>query len=295
MFGYITPYKSEMKIKDYNKFRAYYCGLCKSLGQEYNQLVRMGLNYDLAFLGILLSSLEDSNHTIKYEKCIVNPMKKKMIIRNDKALNYTSDVSVMLAYFKLIDDWNDERSIKSLFANIPYKLSIKKVKRKHQNLYNNIDEKLKDLSKLEKNKCNIVDEVASVFAKIMEIIAVPEYIENDGIRRILKFLGYNLGRWIYILDAVDDIEEDINNNNYNPILLQYEYDINENIVEFYKRIKKPIEFSMTISLQNISKALELLNIKQNRAIIDNIVYMGMRYKMENIINSLGGDKYEESI
>ena len=289
------PYKSEMKIKDYNMFRGYYCGLCKTLGKNYNQLVRMGLNYDLSFLAITLSSLEEDRDTVKFESCISTPLKKKMIVDTNRSLEYTSNISIILIYFKLLDDWKDEKSIKSLLANIPFSISIRKAKKHCNSKYVDISRKINELSKLENDNCEIVDEVADKFGRLMESIAIPDFIEDESTRRILKSLGYNLGRWIYILDAFDDIESDIKSGSYNPILLQYQYKEGENINLFLERIKDSMEFSFIFTLENISKSFELLNIKHNRAILENIIYMGMRSRMDNIFNKKGGKEFEKSI
>lgn len=295
MFGYVTPYKSELKIREYNMFRAYYCGLCKTMGNEYNQLVRMGLNYDLSFLSILLSSLEKDQDKVNIEKCIAHPINKRMVIDQNKSLEYTSSISIILIYFKLLDDWNDDKSIKSLIANIPFNIAIKKAKRENLDKFNYIKENLAKLSKLEADNCGEIDEVADVFGKLMEQVASPEFIIDEETRRILKFLGYNLGRWIYILDAFDDMVEDIKNKSYNPLLLQYKYSQGEDIELFIDNVRKSIEFSLTFTLENISKSFELLNILHNREILENIIYLGMRSKMEKVLSKKGGRNFEKSI
>lgn len=294
LFGYVSPYKPELKIKEYNMFRAYYCGLCKTMGNEYNQLVRMGLNYDLSFLGLLLSSLKSEEDHFNTENCIAHPINKRMIIEDNKALIYASTMSVILIYFKLRDDWNDDRSLKALISSLAFNKAIIKAKKENLDKYVSIEELLLELSKLERNKCHEIDEVADIFAKIMEEISCPDFIENDETKRILKFLGYNLGRWIYIIDAFDDIEKDIKKKSYNPLLLQYKYNFGDDIESFIDKIKDEIEFTLTFTLENISKAFELLDIRHNKEILDNIVYLGMRDKMERVL-ARGGKENEKSI
>ncbi|RKD31967.1 hypothetical protein BET03_11865 [Thermohalobacter berrensis] len=283
MFGYIMPYKDELKVREYRVFKGYYCGLCKTLGREFNQIVRLGLNYDLTFLALLLSSLENKRDKLKGEACISNPFKKKTIIQQNNSLKYTSYISVILIYFKLIDDWRDEKSIPSLLASIPYILPVKKAKKTYEDKYDIIKHYLNQLIKLEKNNCEVIDESANTFAKIMEEIAVAPFIIDEKEIRILKWLGYNMGRWIYILDAFNDIEKDIKEKNYNPILLQYKYNKSEDIEEFKSRIRDSIEFTLTFTLDNIAKSFELLDIKQNKEIIENIIYIGTRHKMNKIL------------
>jgi len=295
LFGYVTPYKSELKVREYDIFKAYYCGLCKTLGKEFNTLVRLGLNYDLTFLALLLSSIEESRETITREGCIVNPIKKKPIVNTNRSLVYTSNISIVLIYYKLLDDWKDDKSVKSLVCTIPFIMPLKKANNVYNKKVTVIKEFLTKLAELEKSKCSRVDEAADTFGKLMEAISVPDYIEDSRTERVLRWIGYNLGRWIYILDAFNDLEEDIKNKNYNPIILQYGYNKNESIDSFKSRVIAPIEFSLTMSLEAIAKSCELLDIRKNRSIIENIVYMGTRYKMESILNKRECRKNEKSI
>lgn len=295
MFGYVTPYKNELKVREYDMFKAYYCGLCKTLGREFNNIVRFGLNYDLTFLALLLSSIEEEKETITREGCIANPVKKKFIVNSNHSLVYTSNISIMLIYYKLLDDWKDEGSIKSLIGTIPFLSPLKKANSTYNNKAQVIKECLDKLTELEKSRCSRIDEAADSFGKLMEEISAPDYIEDHKLKRVIKWIGYNLGRWIYILDAFNDLEEDIKNNNYNPILLQYNYSRDEEINDFKNRVAGPIEFSLTMSLEAISKSFEILDIRKNRGIIENIVYMGTRHKMELILNKREVYKHEKSL
>lgn len=294
MFGYIQPHKDELKVREYKIFRGYYCGLCKVLGREFNQFVRLGLNYDITFLAILLSSLDDKRDIVRAETCIAGPFKKKPIIQPNKYILYSAYISVILIYFKLLDDWKDEKRILSRLGTIPYIFAVKKAEKIYSNKYEKIKYYLDKLSYLEKTKCPIIDESADQFAKLMEELAIPPFEYDEKTTRVLKWLGYNVGRWIYILDAFNDIEKDINTGNYNPILVQYKYDNNEEIGEFVDRVRETIQFTLTFTLDNIAKSYELLNIKYNKNIIDNIIYLGTRRKMELIMNK-GVVKSEKSV
>lgn len=296
MFGYVIPYKEELKIKEYRIFKAYYCGLCKSLGKNFNQIVRLGLNYDFAFLSILLSSIDiEIKPRFNLEGCITNPFKKKLIVESNKYIKYSAYASIIFTYFKLLDDWKDERSIKSIFSLLAYLSPKYKAEKEFKDLYRNSKKILEELNIIEKQQCSLIDKSADLFAKLMEIIIIPPYLKDSNQKRILKWLGYNLGRWIYILDAFNDIEKDLKNNNYNPILLQYNYSSNQSIDSFIDSIKEPLEFSLTFTLDNIAKSFELLDVYYNKTILENIIYMGMRYKMEKIMKTRRIKKYEKSL
>lgn len=295
MFGYVTPYKDELKVKEYEIFKAYYCGLCKTLGNEFNQLVRFGLNFDLTFLALLLSSIEEEKDFITREGCIANPFKKKSVIKENQALFYSANISIILLRYKLLDDWYDKKSIKSLIASIPFLTPLKKANKRFEQKSKAIKSYLVKLLELENNNCNRIDEIADVFGKLMEEISVPEYINNLNTERTLRWIGYNLGRWIYILDAYNDLEEDVKNKSYNPIILQYNYTKEENMIDFKERIIDKIEFSLLMSLDSMAKSIEFLNMRKNREIIENIVYLGTRQKMDAILYKKEDCKHEKSI
>ncbi|WP_026894043.1 DUF5685 family protein [Clostridiisalibacter paucivorans] len=293
MFGYVFPYKDELKVREYNMFKGYYCGLCKTIGSEFNQFIRMGLNYDITFLSILLSSIQKERPKIVSQGCIINPIKKKPVVLYNESMLYSAHMGNILTYFKLLDDWRDEKSIKSLIFMLPYRLSIKKSLYLYNDKYKEVKRCINELSKLEKLNCDIIDKSADTFGKLMEVLADPPYITDESTKRILKWLGYNLGRWIYILDAFNDMELDINKKNYNPILLQYKY-AGEEIELFKDRVKEDILFSLTFTLENMGKSFELLDINYNKGILENILYLGTRKKMEKILG-IGGCNIGKSI
>lgn len=295
LFGYVLPYKGELKVREYEIFKAYYCGLCKTMGKEFNQAVRFGLNYDLAFLALLLSSLENLPDTTRTEGCIAHPLQKQKIMNTNESLLYSSHISILLIYFKLLDDWQDEKSFTSLMASTAFLKPSKKARKLYPLKYEKISTTLKLLSQLEKENCSSVDKSADLFAKIMEEITAAPFITDPKTTRILGWLGYNLGRWIYIIDAFADIKEDIKNKSYNPILLQYNYSKEEDMEDFLSRVKEPIKFSLTFTLENMAKSYELLEIKHNKGILDNIFYMGTRFKMDQVFLNKENNKIEKSI
>lgn len=196
----------------------------------------------------------------------------------------------------MLDDWKDDKSLSSLLAITAFLKPIKKSKALYPQKYQTIKAYLEKLSQLERKNCNNIDQSADLFAKIMEEIASAPFIADLTTLRILRWLGYNLGRWIYILDAFDDLEKDIKNQSYNPILLQYHYQQGEDIEDFISRVKGPLEFSLTFTLDNMAKSYELLNPQYHRGILDNIFYMGTRFKMDQVLHTTKEDKnLEKSI
>lgn len=276
-----------MKVKDEELFKAYYCGLCKSINSENGTAPRFALNYDLNFLGIFLSSLQNGANEIGSERCMAHPLKKRKFAHDSEALSYTANVGTMLAYFNMKDDWMDERSLAGLLGSWAFFSGNKKAKKKFERKHAFIAEKIEELSRLEGEECADLDMVTDVFAKIMEEIWNYDGLKSEADKKALKWLGYNLGRWIYILDAFDDIEDDFEKNRYNPIVQGYRK-IGEDIDSFKRRVKAEIEPGLTYSLVCISDSFELLDVKKNRDILENIIYLGMRKRMDKVLCGCGG-------
>ena len=152
MFGYVTPLKAEMKVKDFARFKCYYCGLCCHIKKEFGNIPRMSLNYDMTFLGLLLDALNPEELEVSSHRCSLHPTEKKIVIANNKALSYAAAMNISLFYYKLLDDVHDDKNLKSKFFSVvlsPYKrkfgASIIKIN-------NDIKQCLNNLSILEDNK-----------------------------------------------------------------------------------------------------------------------------------------------
>jgi hypothetical protein len=301
LFGYVLPERQELKVKEFELFKAYYCGVCKSIAKKYGQIPRLTLNYDTTFLALILESIAGETVSIKSERCIAHPVKKRNVIRNSEIVDYASDMNVLLAYYKLLDNWQDEKSILSGTGMLALKKSYKKIKRKYNEKCDIIRKRLGELTILEKEKCSSIDRAAEPFAKLMEeVLSYDPLKQNDNNMKILKWIGYNLGKWIYISDAYDDISKDIKEKSYNPFLCQYNY-TGENVDDFKLSIKDKVEFNLTHSLSQIAKAYELLSpgsktesICSNscndsfctpdvKGIVENIIYLGLLRKTEQIL------------
>ena len=289
MFGYITPLKPELKIKDFTRFRAYYCGVCISIKQNYGNLPRATLNYDMAFLALLLDGLSEDNTSAEVKRCIAHPFNKRPIIINNEAINYAASMNVALSYYKIIDDVNDDNDIfskcKAIFLS-PYN---KKFSSSIKLINTVIEENLNKLSKYEQNKnYTSIDEICDPFAiivgKILEYFPNKIYNDSDEKRNLLYNFGYTLGKWIYLIDALDDLEEDITKGKFNPI--NYLYNINNlPYKEFKESIKDRLEFNILNCAYNCKDILDELEIKKNKDILDNIISLGMMDKYIKVLNN----------
>lgn len=282
VFGYVTVAKNQLTQEEYNTFLAYYCGVCRETGRAASQTARLGLSYDITFLALVLSSLYTPEETLKNGRCIPHPIKSRSFIASDPAVSYASAMGVLLEYLKLADDWHDERKLKALLGMAALYRGCKKVKKRYKEQSGYIKEQLDILSGLERDNCASVDEAADAFAKITERIFAPDFIEDKPQRRALAWLGYNLGRWIYVLDAYNDMEDDLKNGAYNPLLAAG--------FRNKEQCAKKQELSLTITLSNIASAFELIDFKRNRALIGKIVYISLKDKQKGILFGVENNK-----
>jgi len=304
MFGYIMPDKPELKMKEYELFRAYYCGVCKSMGRSFGPISRFALSYEAVFLGLLLAAVNKENSTMKKEACFANPFKKKWIVKGNKYVDFAADINVILTYYKLIDNWKDEKHIPSYAAKLLFKSGYKKASKVNLDTDLAIRNALEKQSKLELEKCSSIDEAAEPTAVMIRDILLIGCKDSDvSVQRAMEWLGYNIGKWIYTIDAYDDIEKDIKNDSYNPLLLQYNYK-EQSVEEFKNTIKPDIERDLIYTLSQAANAIELLDMNY-KGIIENIVYLGMNSKTNNILckdcsqckqhTSKGVGNYEKSL
>lgn len=292
MLGYVTADKPELKMREFEVYRGYYCGVCKSIARRYGQLPRMVLSYDAAFLALLLAGLEKDADEPEQERCIANPFKKKTVVQN-RAIDYAADVMLILAWYKLLDDAHDEGRLYAKTAVTLLGGIYRKLERARPFLCESIAENLRQLTLLEEEKCGSLDEAAETFAKIMEAIfqegPVPE---NFREQEVLRRIGYHLGKWIYLMDAIDDIEENMESGAYNPLLYRFEYEAGkESAEEFRARIMDVCRFNLFHYLGEIGKAADLLTLKKNRGVIENIIYKGLLRNTEHVTR--GEDKEDE--
>ncbi|CCJ33112.1 MULTISPECIES: DUF5685 family protein [Caloramator] len=270
MFGYVVPLKNELKIKEFDIFKGYYCGICKSIG-KINYPTKYFLNYDMAFLALFLSSIEHERQIPLRNFC---PYKfRKVNFYLNEYIEYAAFLNVFLVNRKLMDNYKDNN-------NIIYYLASKLIKANYSSSIKeklkNIDKYLHEIFKLEKENSSDLDILSHYFGKVLEEI----FDVFDDKRKIaLKYFGYNLGRWIYVIDALDDLKEDIKKGIYNPLKDKLDIDA--------------VRFALYSYLDNLTKAYEIMEIKKNKGLLDNIIYLGLADKTETVLK--GENKNEGSI
>lgn len=294
MFGYVKPLTPELKVREYNLFRSYYCGLCFHIKKRFGNIPRMALNYDMTFLGFLLDSLSNEKLDISKSSCLVHPLNKNTIIKNNKALNYAAEMNISLFYYKLIDDIKDDGDLKSKLGATILSTYKNKFSKEVSFINEEIRIHLNQLNKLEEEKSfNSIDEISHPFSEIVGKIIkyYPYKLKNDSkqLRDILYKFGYSLGKWIYVIDALDDLKTDMENNKFNPIDFLYNKK-NKTFNEFFPRIIQRIEFTILNSGATCLDCLENLNIQKNKEILKNIIELGMMDKYASIITPSNNSK-----
>lgn len=294
MFGYVEPDKPELKIREFDVFRGYYCSLCKTIGRRYGQVKRLSLSYDLTFLYLLLDALSPLPSRGKMERCIAHPIKKRFVVFSNNFAEYASDMNIILTYYNLKDKWADEKHLVGGAGSLVLKRAFKKAKKRYPEKCSAIEDHLNKLAELEKSGCDSIDEAAEPFAAIMRELFECGYIKDETEKKTLGWMGYNLGRWIYMLDAYDDIEEDIKSNSYNPLVKQYRF-TGEDIPGFKESIREALNFNLTYSLSEVEKAYSLLGIEKNKGILDNILYSGLIVKTDKVLQGRCIENEKESV
>ena len=271
MFGYIRPLQGELKVRELERFKACYCGLCRTLGRRYGLTARFILNYELVFLSMLLWDDSEPLKT-RRNRCIASPCKRVRYCYANPAFNKCAGYNVILAWWKLRDSITDE----SFFKSVPHRVlkfflsgAYKKAASSYPEFDGTVKKELGNLTEHETLGHTSLDGAADCFAKILSA-AVPEDAPDTTRRPMLEML-YHLGRWIYILDACDDYKEDIKAGRYNPVITKFSASNGELAGDSTERLKTTLAHSNNL----LCSAFELLPSNTWSQIIRNIIFLGM--------------------
>ena len=214
MFGYITVNQQELKIREYDMYRSYYCGLCHALKKRYGRIGQLLLNYDMTFAAMILSSLYEPETEENKRRCIPHPVLPHME-RTNEAVGYAADMTVLLAYQKAEDDWHDDRNPGKLALSGAISGAYRKIRKRYPRQAICIEECVRKLSKLEKEGSGSLDAAAGLTGEFMgEILCWKTDIWQDDLRET----GFYLGKYVYLADAYADLDDDRKRGRYNPFL-----------------------------------------------------------------------------
>lgn len=290
MFGYVKPYKPHLRICEYEAYKAVYCSLCRTIKRNYGLAASMTLSYDFAFLSLLQCSFSENSPELHKCFCFANPFIKRLCF-TDINFDFIAGAALILIYNKINDDIADAgflKGMKKRISRLFLKNSFKKASHSYPHIADVVSEQMKKQSNLEKENCKTIDRASEPTAVMLSVIAscISDRPEQKA---ILKRFGYLLGRYIYIVDAYDDIERDFKNNSFNPLVIGNSAVNDLDMTEINKRVSDSINFT----LGALSDSYVLLDIKQFKPILDNIVYVGLKNVFYEIQNRKG-DKDNES-
>ena len=261
MFGYTTVNKPEMKFKEYDLYHSYYCGLCTVLKNRYGLTGEFTLSYDGAFLCALLSDLYDEKDDISGRRCMVHPGVRH-VIRTNSVTDYAADMNVLMAMFKCLDDWRDDRRISGKILSDILKGKTGKISSKYSDKISVIKKSISDMDEIEDRKICDPEGMAELFGRAMaEVYAY----KNDEWEKYLRTFGDRLGRTVYLMDAYEDVYSDVKKGKYNPFSDIYEKPDFEGIARDM----------ITEHLGQACIAFEKMPLIENADILRNILYSGI--------------------
>ncbi|MCI8963005.1 MAG: hypothetical protein HFG37_04745 [Eubacterium sp.] len=262
MFGYVTANKPELKMREFGRYKAFYCGLCRRLGKNNGAVSRLTLSYDMTFLILLLSSLYEPEEQQEKHRCLIHPGKKQWMIYN-QITDYASDMNVLLSCNHFQDDWEDERSIAGFCGAKVFAGRAKKIARQYPRQAKVIREQLGRLAELEQKGITEPDAISRPFGELMSELFV---YQEDAFQDILRSFGFYLGKYIYLLDAFMDLEKDLKKGSFNPFRESADRE------DFEESVRQMLEGTIRQAVAEFEK----LPLEQDLPILRNILYEGVK-------------------
>ncbi|MBQ8554385.1 MAG: hypothetical protein IJ438_00795 [Clostridia bacterium] len=258
MFGYVRPNIQDLSETDTARYRAHYCGLCRSLGKRHGAAGQLALTFDLTYLTIFLASLYEPEEATGQSRCVPHPMKEHPWATSS-ITDYAADMTIALTWHKCRDDWQDDRNIAARGYAALLKGRYDAVKAQWPRQCSAIEKSLAELGQIEKHRDPSPDAAANCFGRLMAALFV---MQEDYWSGALYQFGASLGRYIYMLDAVCDYDKDRRSGSYNPVILME---------------KRPEDMRDTLELLlgDASIAFEKLPLIQDEVILRNILYSGV--------------------
>lgn len=265
MFGYVTIDKPELKVKEFYRYKSYYCGLCRTLKEEYGFRGRMTLSYDMAFLVLFLTSLYETPTKELQSHCPLHPVKKIPMLQNEIS-EYGAKMNILLVYFKCEDDWKDDKSLKGIAGMHLFRKKAKELCKEYKRQAQVIQKQLKVLAVYEEKQEETLDLAAGAFGKLMAELLV---YKEDMWEQELRNFGFYLGKFIYIMDAYDDLEEDLKTGSYNPLKAVKKNSKDDNDYE------NTVQQILVMMMAEATAAFEKLPLLWDSEILRNILYSGV--------------------
>lgn len=266
MFGYITANIPELKVKDYRTYQSFYCGLCKSLKKTCGRRGQLTLTYDITFVHLLHTALYEPEIKVEQKRCVLHPFTKHTCVSSPYS-QYAADMNLFYTYYKLIDDWKDDKKYGRFLASLLIRRKYKQIKHTYPEKCRIMEEALNQITVCEKRGETNPDIPSGYFGQAFGELLV---YKKDEWEHTLRSMGFYFGKFIYLMDAYEDLKEDKETGSYNPLLsLEQEADYEEQCRDI-----------LTMMMAECAKEFEKLPVLEYTDILRNILYSGVwsRYK-----------------
>ena len=260
MFGFVTADWKDLSRQEQTRYSAVYCGICRRIREQCSNLSRLGLSYDMAFLALLFMSLYEPEETTGKHACMMHPLCPRPYTEN-AYISYCADMNVALAYYKALDDLQDEGKWSAKVLTDIFGASMDRICVQYPRQCKAIDTALRDLAKLERQRETNPDEPAACFGSLMAELFI---YEEDRWSRDLWEMGMALGRFIYLADAAIDYRKDKKKHNYNPFRAMGTGEDWDKWEEY-----------LVLAMGRCTQYYEHLPLVQDKKILDNSLYSGI--------------------
>ncbi len=281
MFGYVradTPY---LYIKDDNLYRAMYCGVCKGIAEVCGQSARMGLSYDVTFLSIALHNLAGVDVTIEKSHCLPHCIRSRQMASVDEMTRQLGALNTALVYYKYTDDIAD--GDRGRGKRLWFKKGFRRVKKLYPDVARIVRENMQAQEKLEAEEVDSVDRAADATATMLAEFS--DYVLGEKKTEHSRNLFYALGKWIYLIDALDDYDKDIQSGSYNPFALAYEAPNRKTLLN--GEHGEEVRFIFHAIFYDVRENLSHLTFHFNRDLVDNVFLRGLPMMTKRIMDGCG--------
>lgn len=288
MFGYVRYDLPNLYIKDLMLYKAIYCGLCKGIGASCGHAARVGLTYDVAFLSALLHNISGTDVRVERAHCVEHCIRKRPIAALDPLTEELGALNTVLVYYKLTDDIHDGG--KGRGRRIWFRKGFKRAKKKYPELVSVVESYMKEQGQVEKAKTPSPDRAADPSANMMR--ALSDHLLKDKATPYTAGLFYELGKWVYLIDALDDYDKDKKKKRYNPFVLSYGCESRQKLME---ERGEEVRFLFDTLFYSLRENLANVPFFFNRDLTDNVLLRGLPAETERVMKGIKATKIKEKI
>lgn len=265
-----------MYVKDGILYKSMYCGLCKSLGGCCGQRSRFALSYDMTFLSALLHNIKNVDVKIEQKHCVLHPIIRRPIAADDELTRTVACLNAALTYYKLTDDVEDENKGKA--ARAFFRKAFRRAEALHPQACEIVKGHMASLQKLEKENCASLDMAADPFGEM--IADLMDYCLAEAATEHTRSLAYGIGKWVYLIDALDDYEKDIKKGNYNPFYAAFG---EQKRAQMLQKNGEEVNFVFRSVFAENAEHLRQIRFYFNHDLTDNIILRGMPAATQRIM------------